>query len=418
MGGGGDCCPPVGAKQSETLAQGIAAIADGNTCPDENPPEPVGTARSAPDDGLSTLAGLVTTDRIVKVERKRCDEAFDGDDAPYGPTHVYNLETGDGFYYIADGIVASNCRPRRNKLPKDPKQLIEHCRPYLLRAVKELGPEVIILLGGVPVYSLIGWLWKEDSKGTMRWAGWQIPSARLNAWVCPTFHPSFILRGQKGRGADVAEALFNAHLEAACSLRGRPYDPAPPDLAKCVRCVHDPERAADHVHRYIDAGRPVAFDYETDRLKPDHPDARIVCCGVSDGATSVSFPWHGAARKAVKELLLSDVPKVGWNCKFEEKWTRRDLGVRVNNWALDGMLAAHVVDNRQGTKSLKFQAFARLGQDSYDDHIKPYLSAETGNDRNRVAELSLDKLLHYCGLDALLEAKLGQLLAPQVGVEL
>lgn len=309
------------------------------------------------------------------------------------------------------------CRPKRNKLPKDPKKLIEHCRPYLLTAIKELQPEVIILLGGVPVQSLIGWLWKEDMKGIMRWAGWQIPSTRLNAWVCPTYHPSYVGR-ERSKDGQVVEALFQTHIDAACALSGRPYPDGPPDLRKAVKCIHNPDEAADLIHRLIDAHRPVAFDYETDRLKPDHPNARIVCCSVSDGTVSVAFPWHGAAVRAMKELLTSDIPKVGFNVKFEECWTRRALGIRVCNWVFDGMLAAHVIDNRPGTKSLKFQAFVRMGADSYDDEIKPYLMADDGNQRNRITELSLSKLLLYCGVDSLYESRLAAMLAPQLGVEL
>jgi uracil-DNA glycosylase family 4 len=315
------------------------------------------------------------------------------------------------------------CRPKGNELPKDPKKVIEHCRPNVLTLLRDLKPEVVILLGNAAVQSVIGWLWKEDAKGISRWGGWRIPSMRLNAWVCPTYHPSFVMRQKhKRRGQPCAEeALWQSHLDAACSLAGNgpPYDPSPPELERCVKRTLDPAEASVLIHRYIDAGRPVAFDYETDRLKPDHPDARIVCCAVSDGVTAVAYPWQGAARKATRDLLYSETPKLGWNIQFEQRWTERDLGnpVEWNNWLLDGMLAAHALDSRRGTKGLKYQAFARLGTESYDDAVKPYLKAESANLPNRVADISLDALLRYCGMDALLEAKLCKILGPQVGVK-
>lgn len=316
---------------------------------------------------------------------------------------------------------ALRCRPKNNKLPKDPGKLISYCRPLLLRAITELKPEVIILLGKIPVQSLIGWLWKEDVGAIGRWVGHRIPSMRLNAWICPTFHPSFVLRGQRKGQTDVAESLLQTHLDHACNLQGRPYPHGVPNYEKLVKRCHDPDEACDYLHRMIDACRTVALDYETDRLKPDSRRARIVSCAVSDGTVSVAFPWHGRVVEVFKELITSPrIPKVGWNAKFEQRWTMKALGCEVNNWLLDGMLGAHVLDTRKGTKGLKFRSFVHLGMDSYNDEVEPYLKPESGgsNDENRLSQVSVDRLLLYNGLDALLEYKLAEIIAPRVGVEL
>jgi uracil-DNA glycosylase family 4 len=77
------------------------------------------------------------------------------------------------------------------------------CRPTVLNAIERLKPERIILLGKYAVQSLIYAIWKDDNNeytgdGVMaRWAGWVIPSLKLNAWVCPTYHPSFVLQNQE-----------------------------------------------------------------------------------------------------------------------------------------------------------------------------------------------------------------------------
>ena len=67
------------------------------------------------------------------------------------------------------------------------------------------------------------------------------------------------------------------------------------------------------------------------------------------------------------------------------------------------MLAAHVLDNRPGITSLKFQAFVLLGQENYNSHIKPFLKAKKGSKFNRIHELDLNDLLLYGGLDSYLE---------------
>jgi hypothetical protein len=103
----------------------------------------------------------------------------------------------------------------------------------------------------------------------------------------------------------------------------------------------------------------------------------------------------------VKKLLLSPVPKIGWNIKYEDRWFAA-MGVSVNNWAWDGMQAAHVLDHRPGITGLKFQAYVRLGQSSYGDRVHPMLEASSGNDPNRIRQVDLRELLLYNGLDSLL----------------
>lgn len=311
--------------------------------------------------------------------------------------------------WVTNSII---CRPADNRTPTDRE--IEYCRPNLVRTIRELKPEKILVLGGSAVKSLIGWLWKEDVGKMGRWVGWQIPHQKLNAWICPTWHPSAIMRNEEERGNPVMTLLFEKHVEAACKLSGRPWERVP-EYGKQARCIHDPEQVEDTLWTMRDLSKNIAFDFETDRLKPDHAEARIVCCAVSDGQTTIAYPWHGKAITATQQLLRSGVPKIGYHSKFEERWTRRMFGHGVRNWVWDGMLAAHILDNRPGICSLKFQSFVKLGQDAYDDNIKQFLRADGSNVPNRIREVSLNKLLGYCGLDALLEHKIAMLQMKELG---
>jgi uracil-DNA glycosylase family 4 len=295
-----------------------------------------------------------------------------------------------------------SCRPPKNRTPSDAE--IEYCRPLVLKAINELQPNVIVLLGGSPARSVIGHLWREDVGGISTLAGWRIPGRKPNAWICPTYHPAYLLR----MNDPVLELDFEEHLRAAAAFVAPPWR-NPPDWRKRVQIIHDPEEARKHLVMFIAFGRPVSFDYETDRLKPDHPDAHIVCASVSDGDTTIAFPWAGAAVDEMKILLQSKIPKYGFNAKFETRWTRRILRVDVKNWAWDGMLAAHILDNRARITSLKFQLFVNFGQEDYASHIKPYLEGMGGSGRNRINEVPLDDLLLYCGIDSYGEHRLAQL---------
>jgi uracil-DNA glycosylase family 4 len=240
------------------------------------------------------------------------------------------------------------------------KQAVDWCRPNVVGLITELKPKVILLLGAKAVRSVIGWLWKEDTGGITRWAGFRAPSQQLNAWVCPTFNPAYIMRLEH----EVADRAFDDHVRRAVRKTERPWSSVP-DWSKDV-------------------------------------DVEIKDTG--------AVPWHGAAAAAARLILASDKAKIGFNMKFEDRWSRDRLGVQVRNWRHDGMQVAHALDNRHQITGLKFQAFVRLGMSSYDDDVKPYLESDDGGGYgfNRVKDVPLPKLLLYCGLDALLEFKVYQ----------
>ena len=294
------------------------------------------------------------------------------------------------------------CRPPKNRTPT-PNE-IEFCRPNLVKAVEELRPERIILLGGVACDSFMGHYWRGRSGLSMTtWAGWKIPHRALNAWVCPTYHPSYLLREKD----PLLDLWFERHLREAFELEGRPWETVP-DYESKLELIYDSDDAALAIAELMETtGRMAAFDYETNMLKPDSGRSEIVCCSIAVGKKRVekciSYPMVGRAKEMTKTFLKSRIPKIASNMKFEDRWTRRHFGSRVRNWAWDTMQAAHVLDNRQGITSIKFQAFVQLGYAAWNERIEPFLREETGNGVNRVREIPIESLLRYCGLDSLLE---------------
>ncbi len=106
------------------------------------------------------------------------------------------------------------CRPEGNRTPTDAE--ISHCRPNLLNAIEELKPQTIILLGDAAVRSLIGFLWKENPGPIGRWVGWRISDQKLNAWVCPTWHPAYLMRENRQYAkSDPRLIWFRMHLKVA-----------------------------------------------------------------------------------------------------------------------------------------------------------------------------------------------------------
>lgn len=289
-----------------------------------------------------------------------------------------------------------------------------HCKPALVRLINELQPAVVLPFGVAATHALLADEWREGIGSMDMWTGWQIPLGSLNAWVCPMPGEDDLVRMNSGKFPNtVAQLWVGRYLEAALDMVpfGRPYgDGGPPDYEAQVRIVTDPAQAAHMLDKVTAKGcGMVAFDYETNMLKPDNPDAFIASASVAWGTGDwpevvFAYPWVGPAIEATGRLLRSPLPKVASNLKFEQRWTQWAFGHRVRRWYWDTMLAAHVLDNRKGITSIKFQSLVHLGKAVYDDHVRPFLKAKTAGGSNRILqEVELRDLLRYNGLDSLLE---------------
>lgn len=292
------------------------------------------------------------------------------------------------------------CHPKTGA--RDPNR-INYCRANLIKTIEQHKPHIIIPLGTNAIRSLMSWLYKgEDIGTTSRWTGWQIPSTKLNAWVCPNYSPAYVLAEEKH---PVPKMLFERYLKAAVKLKGRPFaEGEVPDYKKRVQVILDHREAAKEIAQFAEEGIPIAFDYECSCLRPEYEGASILCCSVSNGRRTIAYPWLGKAIKATGRLLRTNLPKIASNLKMEDRWSRWAFGKPVRNWAWDTMVVAHLLDNRPNITSIKFQAFVLLGQEPYDSHIKPLLKATKGGLTNQAAdEIDIHQMLVYCGLDSLLE---------------
>lgn len=306
------------------------------------------------------------------------------------------------------------CRPAGNAKPT--ANQIAHCRPNLTRAIRELNPEVIIPVGEAAVKAVLTGLWREDIGTIGRWVGWKIPCRDLDAWICPIWHPIYLLRQED----PALEIWFQRYVNRIAKIEGRPWGAAKPDLTKKIEVITNPKKAARRIRGILLLGDlPSTFDLETNCKNPDHPKAEIVCCSICfEGHTTIAFPWAGAAIDAMAEYLRSRGPKRGANIKFEERWILAKLGFPVKNWVWDCMQAAHIADNRRGITSVKFQFFIREGFSVYDEAIKPYLQEADAEGFNRIGEVDLRKLLIYCGIDSYAEYQIAESQMKELGYEL
>ena len=305
-------------------------------------------------------------------------------------------------------INAVNCRPMDkkgiNRIPTNYE--IDCCRKKVLQTIEQYKPKVIVLLGNSALYCLLGHRWKKDLGGIMKWRGWTIPDQDFNCWICPAFHPSYV-----GRLEAEVETVWIQDLERIIKKADEPLSKYQEPRIEVIENLFPLKELVLH---------QVAIDYETTGLKPQARGHRIICASIAfneNHAYVFMMPKSRNARQPFVDLLADPaIGKMAHSIKFEEAWSVVRLRQPAQGWMWDSMLAAHVLDNRPSVTSLKFQIYVNFGIIDYASEVAPYLQAPTkgGNDMNHVYELlkqpgGQEKLLEYCGLDAIYAYRLSML---------
>lgn len=256
---------------------------------------------------------------------------------------------------------AVRCRPPANRKPS--RMEIVSCQSHIWEEIKKNPPKVIILLGQVAVESFFSGRSSKSPGAIGRWRGFIIPDQKAGAWVCPTFHPSYILRSREGRrirGKEdpdmaVEERIFIADIEKALTHLHKPFLVAPVPKIFIDGPVH------------VQKASFISIDYETTGLRPwQKKEHRIVSFGICWRDGVLSRPMEGNNIDDLKRILSDpSIKKVGHNIKFEQTWATHCLGVETQGWVWDTMLAAHMVDNRRRICKLKHQIYLNFGVEDW-----------------------------------------------------
>jgi len=327
-------------------------------------------------------------------------------------------ELGIDLFEDCLNINSANCRPMdkkgNNRAPTDYE--IACCRSRVWKVIEEKKPKVVVALGNAAITSLIGHRWKKNFGGITKWRGWAIPDLDAQGWLCPTFHPSYIER----LSTDEANTIWKQDLSRAFSMLEEPF-PAYKTAEECIHIIDSPSDLPTFPTL-------VAFDYETTGIKPHAKGHRIVCASIAYNENEVyafMMPSSLTGRRKFTGMLSNpNIKKIAHNIKFEDTWSAIRLRQTVQGWFWDSMLAAHILDNRPGVNSLKFQTYVQQGIIDYDSEISPYLKgveSKNANSLNKVLELiekpgGKEKLLTYCALDSLYTYRLAMQQREEMGI--
>jgi len=308
-------------------------------------------------------------------------------------------------------VNAVNCRPPNNRGPSPHEMAC--CRKIIVNpAILKHMPKLIILLGGSAVTSVIGGL-LPDAVGDAisRWRGFQIPIPNWHAWLCSTFHPSYILREEH---KPEIETVWLDDLKQAIKLLDVPV-PDAENLRDRITILKGEEAILRALQRAKVRKGLFSFDYECTGLRASLHT--IICasfCQSPDKAYAFMMNGSDAVKQAWRDILVDpEIGKISHNLAFEYEWSRHHFELDEMNWAWDSMLAAHVLDNRAGICGLKHQAFLNFGIPAYDDQISSFLKSTDDRDPaalNRISQFierhGEDELLYYNGIDSLVAYRL------------
>jgi uracil-DNA glycosylase family 4 len=321
-------------------------------------------------------------------------------------------ELGIDLFKDCISLNAVNCRPPKNRAPTGHE--VNCCRARIVNpAIAGHPPKIMLLLGGSAVSSVIGALWPEAQDAPVgKWRGLRIPAPELGAWLCPTYHPSYVMREEKKLEV---ETVWKKDLKQALKLLDTSV-PGPENLRDRITILRDEESILRALHRVRVRKGLFSFDFETTGFRAEaHKLVCVSFCQSVDRAYSFMLDNASAAvRQAFREILLDDeIGKISHNLSFEYEWCRAHFNIDEIKWEWDSMLAAHVVDNRPGICGLKHQSFLNFGVLPYDDLISPYLKSTDPKDPtswNRIYEFidryGEDEVLIYCGIDSLMAFRL------------
>ena len=291
------------------------------------------------------------------------------------------------------------CRPRGYKKPT--AKQINCCRDKVLETIAELKPEKILIVGKLPLTTILGHRMKN--LGTIeKWDGFAIPDQDLGAWVFPVLSPGFLLKEDD----DLRNKMFVTSINHFVKHK-EPF----PHRKDEIQMETDEDEICLKLKELRHVSCPIAFDYETTGLKPHTEGHDIRCVAVSwKNNMAFAFPLEDSKVRDLWKKILSDpnTKKIAHNAAYENKWSEGVLGVKVKGWIADTMLTTHVLDNRSSICGLKFQTYVRYGVLGYDESMGPFLKTDgkNCNDKNKVFDAPINDLLKYCGMDAMFTYRL------------
>lgn len=276
------------------------------------------------------------------------------------------------------------------------------CRAKLIQDIQEIKPQLIVCLGKFAMKAILQPEYPDKALEIENIHGLTFPIHKYGCWVGATFRPSDFIYQKDERLNHTA--VFVDDLAEIFSFLSVPLPQPLKEEGNVL--ITSVDEAVTFLEDITGTDEPIAFDFETNSLTPYITDPRILTMSFAlDSSAAVCIPLDyivnsdtqartfdddGLARIAIamKHFLASSTPKIVQNTNMENCWSMAIFGQEMVNFVYDTMIGAHILNCRDETTGLKFQAF-RLAGHLYDVGHKENLN-----------ELPLNVVANYNCFDA------------------
>ena len=295
-------------------------------------------------------------------------------------------------------------------IPYDPRKPtgneINMCRPKLWENIKKLKPKVIFLMGESALLSFLGDRWVKGIGNMAKWVGWTIPDRKAKAWVCPIYPPTYVNTIAETNKA--ITKIWGKDILKGLELINKPVTQWEREQDQVI-IIENKKNLNTFLSGILGDPYPIGIDFETSGTKPHAPDHFIKSCSISTNelhSEAFLIPPEESEEYSLLQQIISNpnIPKYIQNMQFEIKWALEILKVMFQGIVWDTQLASHILDNRPGITSLKFQTYIHFGVADYASSISSYLKGnekDGGNGLNRINEAPITELLTYNGCDTI-----------------
>lgn len=349
-------------------------------------------------------SGIMLVGEALGEREEECGRAFVGD-AGYKLNYILHRAGLKRKELRIENAV--RCRPPKNKKPS--KKEVEACWPYLLLAILEFKPKVIVAMGATAKDALI---WDPSKKknsrvdkarGFYERRTFRVVDTEDNdnylehtCYVIPTYHPAACLRAWELDDLMVYDLILAKELTS-----GR--EPLKwPDTE--VKVLKGRDEAVDFI---VGLRRKCGFviDLETTSLNPHNSE--VMCIGFCfKKGSAVILPllsqnklqyWSSIDKKLILGelvLTLQESALYGQNLKFDIQHLRKLIGIWPYKIGFDTMLAHYVIDENK-PHNLTFLCQWYLGWMRYDALTDQYKTDK----QFKTWEMPDELLWKYCGYD-------------------
>ena len=253
---------------------------------------------------------------------------------------------------------------------------IKACLPYLEEEIKEIKPNVIVLLGNLVSKTIIGKTNITQIHGNPFW------SEQYQTTCIPLYHPSFLVRrkdveGLKNRQDFIEDLKFVKQSaetsEFKAKTKKKTHYIVCDTLPKIVKAI-----------KRLSSLQEFAFDIETTGLAVD--DDRVLCLSFSWAeATGIVIPiwdwqrkelWSQEDLAYIKNQLKPimenpNIKKIGHNISFDIFFLNKKWGWDIQGAYFDTMFAYYLLDpDRKGSQRLHDLAWIYTDMGGYDERVK------------------------------------------------